>query len=264
MHVPTQQALDCEGSVWAWGLGINGQLGLNSATSRTQPARIDRSYFHGAAVVMVAGGSSHSAAVSESAEVYLWGCGADGRLGTGDENRRLSPTRINFSYPAQLAGGRGGREDSDVVDGCDLHCAEGGVTGGSSPYQGAGRNAGLVEIVTVAAGCRHSGVVSVEGCLWLWGSGDVFVFAWRMSGEGGPERREEEGQDAGGKPGEHPRQEGFRQSHHARQRACLEPTGICFFGWRSVRARAACRECETEAFALHTYYGAGGACVRVL
>ena len=39
-------------------------------------------------------GTYHSAAVGEDGALFVWGCGDDGRLGTGDNAERLAPTRV--------------------------------------------------------------------------------------------------------------------------------------------------------------------------
>lgn len=45
-------------------------------------------------VVMLSAGSLHSAAVTSDGALWTWGAGLQGRLGLGDDARRLEPTRL--------------------------------------------------------------------------------------------------------------------------------------------------------------------------
>lgn len=63
-----------------WGLNVYGQLGLGDTKARYKPERISV-HVPGFQVVKVAAGSNFSAAITESGELWTWGCGCDGRLG---------------------------------------------------------------------------------------------------------------------------------------------------------------------------------------
>jgi len=69
------------------GYNVYGQLGLRD--------RLDRSRFtpipalRGRGIVALACGDHHSAAVSRSGEVWLWGRGDCGQLGQGDDCRHV-------------------------------------------------------------------------------------------------------------------------------------------------------------------------------
>ena len=73
-------AADSGGSLFAWGLGRSGQLGLGDSRSHPVPQRVDPKLF-GGGIVFVAAGSAHSGAVTVGGQLYMWGCGRDGRLG---------------------------------------------------------------------------------------------------------------------------------------------------------------------------------------
>ena len=70
------------GSVWAWGAGYGGQLGLNDEQSRLTPMLVGPEHFAGASVATVAGGAEHSAAVTEGGALYTWGQGEAAYVGT--------------------------------------------------------------------------------------------------------------------------------------------------------------------------------------
>jgi alpha-tubulin suppressor-like RCC1 family protein len=73
--------LDLEGVVYAFGRGESGQLGLSSPVDAGVPMAIPSSRFGGEPVKEVKGGFLHSAAVTESGRLFLWGCGIHGQLG---------------------------------------------------------------------------------------------------------------------------------------------------------------------------------------
>jgi alpha-tubulin suppressor-like RCC1 family protein len=74
------------------GHNIFGQLGVKDPASRSVFTPIlelqDKN------IVVVACGDDHSAAVSASGELYLWGRGDCGQLGQGDDRSRNTPTML--------------------------------------------------------------------------------------------------------------------------------------------------------------------------
>ena len=67
--------------VWSWGAGHYGQLGVGGLEPRLSPCPIDD--LEGQGIQQVACGSNHSGAVSENGTVFMWGNGANSRLGLG-------------------------------------------------------------------------------------------------------------------------------------------------------------------------------------
>ncbi|KAK9735538.1 hypothetical protein RND81_04G211300 [Saponaria officinalis] len=86
-------AVTMDGEVMSWGRNQNGQLGLNSTEDSLIPQKIQT--FQGIPVKMVAAGAEHSAAVTETGELYGWGWGRYGNLGLGDRNDRLVPEKVS-------------------------------------------------------------------------------------------------------------------------------------------------------------------------
>ncbi len=88
-----------DGSVFAWGCGLHGRLGLGDNNHRYQPTEIPRDFFADNKggldkVVQIAAGTTHSLALTKSGRVYSWGWGEDGMLGLGDSNDRNKPMAI--------------------------------------------------------------------------------------------------------------------------------------------------------------------------
>uniref|UniRef100_A0A8D0KSD4 E3 ubiquitin-protein ligase HERC2 n=1 Tax=Strix occidentalis caurina TaxID=311401 RepID=A0A8D0KSD4_STROC len=70
--------------VWSWGDGDYGKLGRGGSDEALKTKRIRD----------IACGSSHSAAITSSGELYTWGLGEYGRLGHGDNTTQLKPKMV--------------------------------------------------------------------------------------------------------------------------------------------------------------------------
>lgn len=114
-------ALTDKGHVYMWGRCDSGQLGMDREWLResdddgmlgsSRPHRVDG--FGSDRVVQVACGAFHSAAVTETGAVYIWGKEDYGMLGIGQSADVQRPQRIEFfdTLPALYVGGfvlRGG------------------------------------------------------------------------------------------------------------------------------------------------------------
>ncbi|KAJ4838177.1 Ultraviolet-B receptor uvr8 [Turnera subulata] len=93
-------AVTLDGEVQSWGRNQNGQLGLGTTEDSLVPQRIQA--FQGVRIKMVAAGAEHTAAVTESGELYGWGWGRYGNLGLGDRNDRLVPEKVSFTHGEKM------------------------------------------------------------------------------------------------------------------------------------------------------------------
>jgi len=115
------------GTLWLWGRGGDGMLGLNDTNDRLVPTQVEAQHFGNAKIVSVAAGATQSAAVTEHGRLYTWGEGSrveeetfssseedeeaeevevPSGLGHGDGETKLVPTPV---APALLQGARVGR-----------------------------------------------------------------------------------------------------------------------------------------------------------
>ena len=146
-----------DGALWACGRGGCGRLGLNDRAYRHAFERVGAGAFGGARVVAAAAGGHHSAAVTEDGALWTWGHGDDGRLGHGDEQRRMVPTLVPG---AGLGGGRIGRcrglpAEHAVAFAMGTH----GRLGAASPVRCLAGEVGLLRMI--AGWCRR----------WRWVGG---------------------------------------------------------------------------------------------
>ena len=82
------------GSLFTWGCGIDGRLGLGDRSNRSAPSRVE---LGGSPVRMVSCGNLHTLAVTEDGLLFSWGDGrgTDNRLGLGRScGLVLAPVRV--------------------------------------------------------------------------------------------------------------------------------------------------------------------------
>jgi len=88
-----------DGSVFTWGGGDDGKLGLGDDESDRLLPTLVRSELQGKRVVQVAAGDKHSACVTEDGSVYTWGDSKLGQLGQEDmDGANLPVLRSNNSH----------------------------------------------------------------------------------------------------------------------------------------------------------------------
>ena len=112
-------ALDAEGKVWAWGSNDRGQLGTGErviphvcppgtiAPNHYRPVNIStlsESELEGVRIVQVSAGTAHSLALDEEGNVWAWGNGCWGRIGTENQVQKYSPVNISSTEDSNLNG----------------------------------------------------------------------------------------------------------------------------------------------------------------
>jgi alpha-tubulin suppressor-like RCC1 family protein len=88
--------LSSEGHVYTWGFGHDGQLGHSVKTHLDTPKKVEGFPFKAKKVVC---GGGHTAIITDTNELFLFGRGRDGQLGRGDVLEsgavsRYSPTKV--------------------------------------------------------------------------------------------------------------------------------------------------------------------------
>lgn len=182
--------LDAGGGVWAAGSNQHGQLGVGDKEKRANWTRVPGLGEEDIAV-SIAAGRAHSACVmlpsgsraSGLAKIYTWGKGGHGRLGHGDEEARLSPTRVELRGEAadagpmtQIAAGDGVTAGI-TADGGFLTWGDGttgqnglGADKSKQLQPAVGRLPAGVRAARVSAGADHLLIVSTCGRLYACGS----------------------------------------------------------------------------------------------
>ena len=84
-------AIAVDGTLYCWGRGDTGQLGLGSTGSRSVPALVPGNLRW----KEVSGGTSHSCGLTTTGAAYCWGANASGQLGDGTSTERDAPVVVS-------------------------------------------------------------------------------------------------------------------------------------------------------------------------
>ncbi|OMJ86488.1 hypothetical protein SteCoe_11981 [Stentor coeruleus] len=167
--------LSSTGHVYAIGSNLDGRLGIDDlSVSHTYAPCLIKSL---SKVTKISCGSSHSLALTESGDVYTWGLGKFGNLGTGNFISQSSPLKLRLpegSFCTQIS--CGSRHSGMILtDGRSSMLYM--VGEGNKGQLGTGRTLGEVfyiktfdNLLHVACGYDHTAIISKDYTLWLTGS----------------------------------------------------------------------------------------------
>jgi alpha-tubulin suppressor-like RCC1 family protein len=180
-----QIVLSADGKVFGWGSNNQGQLGNTLTTASTIPVSLkDDAALAGKMIAAIASATNHNLALTTTGEVFSWGNNTSGKLGDGSTTNRTQPVAVVAS------GALAGKTISAIAAG-DEHSlaltAEGKVFAwGSNSFDQLGTEAwqdssvpvavdtrGALRgktITAIAAGYRHSLVLTSDGEVISWGS----------------------------------------------------------------------------------------------
>ena len=170
-----------DGTVWCWGDGTYGQLGVGDSIDRIRAFSVldqDGNPFDGA--VRVACGHGHTCAVKEDGTVWCWGQNSAGQAGSPNTGRVENP---------ELVGGLAGQTVIGVTAGHSHTCAltsagemwcwgdntygqlgDGTVTASSLPVHVlADGSSVFTGVVQADAGHDYTCAVKEDGTVWCWG-----------------------------------------------------------------------------------------------
>ncbi|MEO5677219.1 MAG: choice-of-anchor D domain-containing protein, partial [Usitatibacter sp.] len=165
-------AVKADGTVWAWGLNAEGQVGDGSqVATRLAPVQVPGL----TAVTAIAAGGRHTLALRADGTLVAWGANENGQLGDGSTAQRRSPVAVSgLSNVVAIAAGDAHslalRSDGTVVAwGFNAFGQLGDASSANRlvpvAVVGLGSGVGLI-----AAGANHSMAVKVGGVLYTWGN----------------------------------------------------------------------------------------------
>lgn len=83
-------ALKADGTVWAWGFNVKGQLGDGTTTSRSTPIQVTGL----SNVAAIGAGIQYSLAIRNDGILWAWGLNKYGQLGDGTTTDRYTPVQV--------------------------------------------------------------------------------------------------------------------------------------------------------------------------
>ena len=175
-------AIQNNGTVWAWGYNLYGELGNNTTTEETTAVEVLTSSGTLSGVVDVAAGQNHSVAVDSTGNAWAWGYNQYGQLGTGNTTNssvavQMKNSSGNLTNIVAVAAGDNFtlalRNDGTVWA---VGTNSNGQLGNGSTTQETlavqvqtSSSTYLTNIVAVAAGTTHSMALDGNGNVWTWG-----------------------------------------------------------------------------------------------
>jgi len=165
-------AIKTDGTLWTWGRGNVGQLGNNTATTKSTPVT---TFAGGTDWKQVSSGGFHCTAIKTDGTLWTWGGGGSGRLGTNDVTTKSTPVTT-------FAGGTDWKQVSSGGFHCTAIKTDGTLwTWGAGTSGQLGDNtattkstpvttfAGGTNWKQVSSGNNHCAAIKTDGTLWTWG-----------------------------------------------------------------------------------------------
>lgn len=173
-----------DGGLFTFGCGKYGRLGTGNEENKTESVRINVTDDNGkVAFRKVSCGIWHGAAISKNNNIYVWGYGkSHGVLGSPSLPTGVSPQLLNGPFTTKVSGISCGNNftllwttDGEAYSwGCGRH----GVLGHEeaddklTPACILSFKSSGIKVVQMSAGFAHSGAVSSDGQLYMFGKGE--------------------------------------------------------------------------------------------
>jgi len=179
-------ALRTDGTLWAWGRNIFGQLGDGTETNKNTPVQAGASkdlatilvadQSDGAAEtwVAVSSGSLHTVAIKANGTLWAWGNNEEGQLGDGTETDRDHPVQVDNSNDWAAVSAGHGHTVALKQEGTlwawgwnsDGQLGNGTKTSRSAPVQVGPAK----DWASASAGWNHTVALKADSTLWVWGN----------------------------------------------------------------------------------------------
>jgi len=169
-------AIKSNGTLWAWGLNGNGQLGDGTTTYRSTPTQESSA---SAEWCQVSAGYAHTVAVKKDGTLWVWGYNGSGQLGDGSTTRKLIPTQENSASMEWNQASAGHYHTVATKSNGTLwawglnnygQLGDGTTSNRLVPTQ---EDSISTEWSQVSTGDYHTVATKSDGTLWAWGYNNV-------------------------------------------------------------------------------------------
>src|SRR3989304_5016513 len=163
-------ALKNDGTVWAWGYNLYGQLGNGNNTNSNVPVQV--AGLTGITAI-AGGGRAHSLALRNDGTVWAWGFNTSGQLGNGTLTNNNVPVPVSSLTAVTALAGGGNHSIALRNDGTVWAW---GYNGYGQLGNGTFTNSNvpapvssLTAVTALAGGEGHSLALKNDGTVWTWG-----------------------------------------------------------------------------------------------
>ncbi|MBM4165070.1 MAG: tandem-95 repeat protein, partial [Lentisphaerae bacterium] len=164
-------ALKADGSVWAWGYNVYGQLGNGTNTASYVPVQVSGL---SSGVTAIAAGGNHNVALKDDGTLWAWGFNMYGQLGDGTNINRRTPVQVSVLTNGVTAIAAGNthtlalKADGSLWawgDNAWYQLGDGSTTTRRTPVQ----VSGITGVGAIAAGTWHTLALKSDSTVWVWG-----------------------------------------------------------------------------------------------
>ena len=174
MALPAVASNPPSGTIYAWGVNTDGQLGDGTTTQHDSPEAITLA--SGVLATTIEAGPIHSAAIGTDGNLYEWGTNQNGQVGNGTDQD--TPDMITLAPGVTpLATSAGAQLELAIGSNHDLYAwgndQAGQLGDGGSTEQNSPEEISLASGVTptaIAAGTLDAHAIGSDGQLYAWGS----------------------------------------------------------------------------------------------
>ena len=167
-------AIRADGSLWAWGNNIQGQLGDGSTLDRNTPRRVQPPGAPDMRWALASLYDDHTLAIGEDGTLWAWGANWNHQLGSGTQDNVLTPVRImSCTYWRYVSTGFQHtfaiRRDGSLMGWGSNYVGEIGIPGTPHPTPIEIGDA-TIDWAHVATGRQYTVAIRADGSLWAWGN----------------------------------------------------------------------------------------------